>query len=119
MHEFSIVSSLMLLIEEQVKKHKADRVTRVVLGVGRLSGVEPDLLKIAFDTFKEKTVCENAELVIEIEDVKIKCRTCGAESVMGEKLSRRCPVCGSLNTQIVGGQDLYLKSLEMETDDGD
>jgi len=117
MHEFSIVSSLMMIIEEEAAKHGATKVTKVVLGVGKLSGVEPDLLQIAFDTFKEKTICEDAELVIEIEDVKILCEECGAESTMGERLSRKCPACGSLKTRIVGGQDLYLKSLEMETDD--
>jgi hydrogenase nickel incorporation protein HypA/HybF len=117
MHEFSIVSSLMMLIEEHARRYNAKAVTKVVLGVGRLSGVEPDLLQIAFDTFKEKTICENAQLVIEIEEVKIRCRDCGKETSLGEKLSRKCPYCGSLNTEIVGGQDLYLKSLELETDD--
>jgi len=117
MHEFSIVSSLMLLIEEQARKYNASKVTKVVLGVGRLSGVEPDLLQIAFDTFKEKTICEDAELVLEMEDIKIYCFDCGKESVMGERLSRKCPHCGSLNTKITGGQELYLKSLEMETED--
>ncbi len=116
MHEFSIVSSLMLIIEEQARLHNAKKVSKVVVGIGRLSGVEPDLLKIAFDTFKEKTICEEAELVMEIEDVRIRCRDCGRETVLGERLSRKCPHCGSLNTDIVGGQDLYLKSLELETD---
>ena len=116
MHEFSIVSSLMLIIEEQAKLHNAKKVTKVVVGIGKLSGVEPDLLKIAFDTFKEKTICEEAELVMEIEDIAIKCRDCGKETVLGERLTRKCPHCGSLNTEIVRGQDLYLKSLEMETD---
>jgi len=116
MHEFSIVSSLMLLIEEQAKIHNAKKVTKVVVGIGKLSGVEPDLLKIAFDTFKEKTICEDAELVMEIEDITLRCRECGKETVLGERLTRKCPFCGSLNTEIIRGQDLYLKSLEMETD---
>ena len=106
----------MLLIEEQAKIHNAKKVTKVVVGIGKLSGVEPDLLKIAFDTFKEKTICEDAELVMEIEDITLRCRECGKETVLGERLTRKCPVCGSLNTEIVRGQDLYLKSLEMETD---
>ena len=53
---------------------------------------------------------------MEIEDIAIKCRDCGKETVLGERLTRKCPHCGSLNTEIVRGQDLYLKSLEMETD---
>ena len=106
----------MLLIEEQARIHNAKKVTKVVVGIGRLSGVEPDLLKIAFDTFKEKTICEEATLEMEIEDIAIRCRNCGKETTLGERLSRKCPHCGSLNTEIVRGQDLYLKSLEMETD---
>ncbi|NPA14231.1 MAG: hydrogenase/urease nickel incorporation protein HypA [Aquificae bacterium] len=117
MHEFSIVSSLMNLIEDYARQYGAKKVTKVVVGVGRLSGIEPDLLQLAFDTFKEKTICEEAELVIEMEDLKIQCRDCGKTSTMGEKLSRKCPNCGSLNTEIIGGQELYLKSLEMESDD--
>ncbi|NPB05393.1 MAG: hydrogenase maturation nickel metallochaperone HypA [Aquificae bacterium] len=116
MHEFSLVSSLMMLIEEQARLHNAKRVTKVVLGVGRFSGVEPDLLKLAFDTFKEKTICEDAELVLEIEELTLRCRDCGKESVLRERPTKKCPSCGSLNTEFVAGRDLYLKSLELETD---
>ena len=117
MHEFSIVSSLLSIIEDYAAKHNAKAVSKVVVGIGRLSGVEPDLLKIAFDTFKEKTICENAELVMEIENLAIRCRDCGKETDMGEKLSRKCPNCGSLNTEIIRGQDLFLKSLEFELEE--
>ena len=32
--------------------------------IGVLSGVEPDLLQTAFDTFKEQTVCHDAVFLI-------------------------------------------------------
>jgi len=115
MHEFSIVSSLMIAIEEQARLHGASAVTKVVLSVGRFSGIEPDLLKLAFDTFKEGTICQNAELVIEMEDLELLCRACGARS-RHQKPTRRCPSCGSTDTEIVGGKDLLLKSLELETE---
>ena len=117
MHEFSIDSSLMALIEDFARKHNAQKVTKVVVGVGVLSGVEPDLLKIAFDTFKEGTICEEAELVLEIEKVTVKCTDCGKESQPEGRFSRKCSHCGSLNTEIVKGQDLQLKSLEFEVED--
>jgi hydrogenase nickel incorporation protein HypA/HybF len=117
MHEFSIVSSLMSLIEDYARRHNAKKVTKVVVGIGVLSGVEPDLLKIAFDTFKEKTICEEAQLVLEIEEVTLKCRDCGVQSQPEGKFSRKCPHCGSLNTEIISGQDLRLKSLELELED--
>ncbi len=113
MHEFSIVQSLMELIEEQVKIHKAKRVTRVELLVGVLSGVEPHLLQLAIDTFKEGTFADKAELLIEVEKLKIYCLDC-MEEFEKEELNALCPRCGKPNTEIRGGRELLLKSLELE-----
>ncbi len=116
MHEFSIVQSLLTLIEQTAQENNAKKVTKVVVQIGVLSGVEPHLLELAFNTFKEGTIAEEAELVMEIEKLRIKCRDCGAKSEK-EELNMLCPSCGSLNTQIVAGEDMYLKSLELETDE--
>ena len=115
MHEFSIVQSLLQLIEEYAIKNNAKEVKKIVVSVGVLSGVEPHLLEIAFNTFKEGTVAQNAKLVIEIEKLKINCLDCGTESEK-EELNMVCPKCNSLNTQIISGEDLILKSLELEVD---
>ena len=69
MHEFSVVQSLLGLIEENVRKNNAKSVSKVVVKIGKLSGIEPHLLKITFNTFKEKTVCENTELEMIIQEV--------------------------------------------------
>ena len=58
MHEYSIVQSLLESGEEHAKQNEAKEVTQVIIKVGVLSGVEPDLLQTAFDTFKEKTICK-------------------------------------------------------------
>ncbi|HMB15140.1 MAG TPA: hydrogenase/urease maturation nickel metallochaperone HypA [Pelovirga sp.] len=39
MHEFSIVSSLLDLVEADVRKHNAKAATRVVVRIGEMSGV--------------------------------------------------------------------------------
>jgi len=74
MHEFSVVQSLMGLIEENARQNNAKSVSKVVVKIGKMSGIEPHLLKIAFDTFKEKTICENAELEMIIQDIVAKCK---------------------------------------------
>ena len=58
MHEYSIVQSLLDQCEDNAKANDAKKVTKVVVKIGVMSGVEPDLLKTAFDTFKEGTMCE-------------------------------------------------------------
>jgi len=116
MHEFSIVQNLLMLIEQTAQENNAKKVTKVVVQIGVLSGVEPHLLELAFNTFKEGTIAQDAELIMEIEKLRVKCRDCGTESEK-EELNMLCPFCGSLNTSIVAGEDMYLKSLELETDE--
>lgn len=113
MHEYSIVQALLDQCEEHAKANNAKKILKVVTKIGVLSGVEPDLLKTAFDTFKEGTICEDAEFVMNIQKLLILCKECGKESLQ-EELITACPKCNSLNTEVVDGEDMYLMSLEME-----
>jgi len=113
MHEYSIVQALLNSCEEQVKINNATLVSKVVVKIGVMSGVEPDLFKTAFDTFKEKTVCENAKLIINIQPVIIICNDCGTKTVL-DRLEYRCSKCGSLNVSVVDGEEMYLMQLELE-----
>ncbi len=117
MHEFSIVQSLMNTIEEHAARQDAQTVTRVVLRVGPLAGVVPHLLKTAFDTFKDRTVAEIAELVIEMSPLELNCRDCLQTSAT-DTVRFKCPECGSLNVEACEGDALMLERLEMEVPDG-
>ena len=113
MHEYSIVQALLDQCESHAAKHGAKKITKVVTKIGVLSGVEPDLLQTAFNTFKEGTICEGAEFVMNIQPVVILCHDCGKESTLKE-LNLACPKCQSIQTQIVAGEEMYLMSLEMK-----
>jgi len=64
MHEYSVVQALLNQCEEHAKQHKATEVTKVICKIGVMSGIEIHLLQTAFDTFKDKTICANATLVL-------------------------------------------------------
>ena len=113
MHEYSIVQSLINACEDNAKSNDATKVTKVVVKIGVMSGVEPDLLQTAFDTFKEQTICHNAQLVMNIQKVQVKCRTCQKTSEL-EKLEYKCPTCQSVALDVVDGEDMFLMQLEME-----
>ena len=113
MHEYSIVTSLLDLCEENAKKESAEKITKVEVKIGKLSGVEPDLLQTAFDTFKEKTICEEAEFVMHIQDVVIRCNVCKKEFILKEN-EFSCPVCKGYDIETIDGEDMYLMRLEME-----
>ncbi len=113
MHEYSIVTSLLDLCEENAKKESAEKITKVEVKIGKLSGVEPDLLQTAFDTFKEKTICEEAEFVMHIQDVVIYCSACKKKFTLKEN-EFSCPICKSYDIETIDGEDMYLMRLEME-----
>lgn len=113
MHEFSIVQSLLDLIEENARKNNAKSVSKVVVKIGKMSGVEPHLLEMAFNTFKEKTIAENAEFVIEIQSVICRCNDCNQDFTV-EDYNFVCQFCQSFNIDVIDGTDMILKSIELE-----
>ncbi len=113
MHEYSIVQSLLESCEEHARQNDAKKVTKVIVKIGVLSGVEPDLLKIAFDTFKEQTICHDANFLINIQKIEIFCHKCNTKSTL-EKHEFSCPKCESVDIRITDGEDMYLMSLELE-----
>lgn len=113
MHEYSIVQALLEQCEHYADANEAEKITKVVVKIGRLSGVEPHLLEIAFNTFKEKTVCDGAEFVMNLQPVVIRCKACEAQTTL-EDLHYRCPECGSIDVSVTDGEEMLLMSLEME-----
>ena len=113
MHEYSVVQALMEQVETLAEENEAQRVNKVVLKIGVTSGVEPHLLEIAFDTFKEKSICESADLVMNIQPLTIRCLECEAQSELDE-ISYCCPHCKGLKVEVEDGEDMYLMSLEMQ-----
>jgi hydrogenase nickel incorporation protein HypA/HybF len=113
MHEYSIVQALLEQCESYAEANEATKITKVVTKIGQLSGVEPHLLEIAFNTFKEKSVCDGAEFVMNVQPVVIECNACGEETTLTE-LHYRCPKCESIDVRVIDGEDMLLMSLEME-----
>ncbi len=81
--------------------------------IGAMSGVETHLLQTAFDTFKEGTLCDSAEFVINYQKIKLQCNKCQEEFEVNEA-SYACVQCGSSDVKVIDGEDMYLMSLEME-----
>lgn len=113
MHEYSIVQSLIDSCQENAQANNATKVTKVVIKIGVMSGVEPELLRTAFDTFKEKTICDGAEFTINIQQVIVKCNECLSESTI-EGREYHCPKCKSVDLKVLDGEDMYLMQLELE-----
>lgn len=115
MHELSICQALLTQVETLATQHRARRVERIVVQVGPLGGVEPDLLAYAFTLARVGTVAEEAELILETLPVRVHCPQCGAESeVKANQLC--CGVCGDWQTRLLSGDELLLSKIELCTE---
>ena len=74
MHEYSVVQALLNQCEEIAEQNSAEKITKVVCKIGVMSGIEIHLLQVAFDTFKEGTMCDGAEFIINEQKLKLRCR---------------------------------------------
>ncbi len=112
MHEYSIVQALLDQCDGIARENSAEKVTKVVIKIGVLSGVEADLLQTAYDTFREGTVCAEAELQIDKQQVKLHCNGCSEEFEIDD-FSCACVACGGTDVRVIDGEEMYLMSLEM------
>ena len=113
MHEYSIVQSLLESCENHAEENESTKVIKVVVKIGVLSGVESQLLETAFNTFKEGTICDEAQFIINNQKVVIECYECKETSTL-ENNEFVCPTCQSSDVKVIDGEEMYLMSLEME-----
>ncbi|MEA1951437.1 MAG: hydrogenase maturation nickel metallochaperone HypA [Planctomycetota bacterium] len=114
MHELSIVETLISQVDKEVQESgQRGRVVRLDLVIGRLSGVNADSIRFAFELLSPDTPLAGAELSIEEPRAVCRCEDCGAETEIDE-LVASCPACDSPHVTMAGGQDLMLDSIELE-----
>jgi hydrogenase nickel incorporation protein HypA/HybF len=113
-HELAICQSVLNQALAIAASHEAAGVGRITVRIGRLAGVEPDLLRRAFPLVAAGTPCEGAVLDIEDSPVTVCCHQCGATSgVPPNRLL--CGGCGEWCVSVVSGEELLLASVELLT----
>ena len=85
---------------------------QVRIGIGPLSGVEPQLLQQAFQLARAGSLAATASLLIELLPIRVSCRECGQETA-GEVANLACGNCGDWHTQLVSGDEMLLLQVEL------
>jgi len=111
MHEYSVASSLLRMVEEHAQKRGAERVISVQVEVGELSGVEVELLETAWSLVRERSACDGVPLTVSRIEAVWACRRCGAAIERGRLLA--CAACGG-PARLETGDELLLGRIEME-----
>ncbi|OUL22999.1 hydrogenase maturation nickel metallochaperone HypA [Nostoc sp. RF31YmG] len=109
MHELGITQNIVAIVNEHANGNK---VSRVLLEIGKLSAIMPDAIRFCFDICTKGTVLEGAELEIREIPGLAECNQCGAKIPL-EKPFGICQ-CGSVELNLLTGEELKLKEIEIE-----
>jgi len=113
MHELSLATSLIEQIAVIMGNEGAGKLHSITLSIGKFSGVEKEPFEFAFPLAAEGTPAENARLIIEVTEMKVKCKDCHKETLHDIPLVK-CGKCGSLNVEIISGKEFKIRSMEVE-----
>ena len=110
MHELPITEQIIKIAEEHGKKARASKVESIRIVAGDRSGYFGDSIRMYFDIISKGTLCEGAELEIEIVKTKLSCPACGT---LFERLPKRfdCPACGAAGEPTDIGREFYIDSI--------
>ena len=113
MHELSIINSIIEVAEAEMRGQREKyRVDAITLHIGALAGVEVDSLEFLWPAAVENTVLENAGCKIVRIAGQAACRDCG-EPFEIKQYYDPCPTCGSHLLQVLAGEELKIKSIEL------
>jgi hydrogenase nickel incorporation protein HypA/HybF len=112
MHEVSLATALISLVNEQAAAARANRVTRLVVEIGALSHVDPHALRFAVDAAAAGSVAEGATLQIDEPQGTAYCLDCEASVPIAAR-GEPCPRCGGGKLLVQGGDEMRLKEMEV------
>jgi len=110
MHEMGITQSIVAIVSEQAAGRKVKRVT---LEIGKLAAIMPDAIRFCFDVVAQGSALDGAALdILEIPG-SARCLDCGGEVALTDVFGS-C-ACGSRRLKRLSGEELNIKSMELET----
>jgi hydrogenase nickel incorporation protein HypA/HybF len=108
----ALAEGMIALVEDAARKNGAARVAAVRLELGALSHVEREALAFCFDAVTRGGIAAGARLDVEVTPGAAWCMPCGARVPLA-RFGDPCPVCGSYQLQVVAGEEMRVKEIEV------
>jgi len=121
LHEFSFTSRIGERGLQEAEKHHAKRVVEVHLVIGKLTFLNPEQVRFAFEVLTKGTILEGSRLLIEEREGWVRCPQCGYEGRLNCQdnpiyhllaPTLRCPRCGGI-VEIMEGRECLIKRVRL------
>ena len=113
MHELSVAHAIVETVTESLESQ--DRVLRVELDMGDLSGIVEDSLRFCFELATAGTPLEGCVLEISRIPATFHCHPCGATFEPQQSWRMVCPTCQTASADLRGGRELLVRAVEVDT----
>jgi len=111
MHEYSVACEIAALVKHTAR---GARVIKITLGVGALSGIFTESLRMYLELALPEAGLDN--VAIETKDVPATFLCSCTEQYTSDKFTAACPKCSGYQRTIVSGQDCMVESIEVDDD---
>lgn len=113
MHEMSLCEGVLQVLQTEAKTQGFNKVIAVWLEIGDLSSVEPEAMLFSFDVVTKNSLADGAKLKIINVPGSAWCMQCSKNVIVKQRFDE-CPDCGSYQLQVVSGDEMKIKELEVE-----
>ncbi len=113
MHELWICRNILEIIKEYAVKQNCTRVKMICLEVGELTMIDKQAILFNFDVISKGTIAENT--ILKFIDItgQAWCDACQTD-VQINRYDQPCANCGGFLHNIKAGEELRVKSMEVE-----
>ncbi len=106
------MTSALEAVRQQAAQHGARRVSRIVLRIGALAGVDEAALRFAYEALAPGSIAAGAVLDIENVAARAHCAACGTDFGAARGFIFQCPGCGGYSGDLRAGRELGIARLE-------
>lgn len=112
MHELSVTENILEIATTHAIRNEAKKVSDINIIIGQLSSIVDDSVQFYWDIISKDTICDLSQLHFERKEAVFLCSDCKTEFAPGHEIIP-CPNCGSINLQLLSGEEFYLESIEI------
>lgn len=110
MHEFSIATSIITIVQDEMLKYNKSIIENIELNIGTMAGIELSALKTALQQvmIEYDVRCEN--ISYQLIEAKAYCSSC-KRFFQPEAFMAYCTLCGNPQTEVTQGKELKIQSI--------
>lgn len=116
MHELALTEKLLKLVLTEAESHQAQKITKIKVSIGELSGIIEDCVEFYFQLSAQNTIAAGAELEFTKCKATLFCPTCEQQFEKNPQ-DFNCPTCRGLSRLTDLGRECFVESIEVDNGD--